>query len=100
MIRIALAFAALVAAGCSSLPIDTTHPSQNQDSRVQLLVIHFTAESFPSAMKTLTSGPVSSHYLVNDDPPTIYRLVDEDRRAWHAGVSSWKGQTQLNAASI
>ena len=43
---------------------------------------------------------MSSHYLVRDDPPTVYRLVDESRRAYHAGVSSWKGQTQLNAASI
>lgn len=43
---------------------------------------------------------MSSHYLVNVNPPTIYQLVDERRRAWHAGVSSWKGQTMLNAASI
>jgi N-acetylmuramoyl-L-alanine amidase len=43
---------------------------------------------------------VSSHYLVNDNPPTIYGLVDENRRAYHAGVSSWKGNTQLNASSI
>jgi N-acetylmuramoyl-L-alanine amidase len=43
---------------------------------------------------------VSSHYLVRDDPPVIYRLVDEGRRAWHAGVSSWQGNTNLNSSSI
>jgi N-acetylmuramoyl-L-alanine amidase len=91
---------ALLAAGCSTLPIDDSYRSVGQDSRVQFLVIHFTSGDFPSALKILTGGAVSSHYLVNDNPPTIYRLVEEDRRAYHAGVSSWKGQTQLNAASI
>jgi len=88
-------------AGCASVPpIDTSYTSASQDSRAQFLVLHFTSEDFVSSLKTLTQGPVSSHYLVRDDPPTVYRLVDESRRAYHAGVSSWKGQTQLNAASI
>lgn len=95
--------AALLLAGCAAGPrIDDTYTSVNVDSRAQFLVIHFTAEGYESALSTLTkgNGTVSSHYLVRDDPPTIYRLVDEDKRAWHAGVSSWKGQTQLNASSI
>ena len=100
MSRLVLIVLACIAAGCSTVPIDTTYTSLNQDSRVQFLVIHFTSEGFASSLKTLTTGPVSAHYLVNDDPPTIYRLVPEDRRAWQAGVSSWQGQTQLNAASI
>lgn len=102
MTRLAAILLAFLLAGCASgPPLDTTHTSLNHDSRAQYLVIHFTSESFESALKTLTAGGrVSSHYLVRDDPPTIYRLVDENRRAWHAGVSSWQGQTQLNAASI
>ena len=88
-------------AGCASgPPIDTRYTSMNQDSRVQYLILHFTVGNFQGALKELTTGSVSSHYLVNDSPPTIYRLVDENRRAYHAGVSSWKGSTQLNAASI
>lgn len=91
-------------AGCASGPrIDTFYASVNQDSRAQFLVIHFTNEDFPSSLKTLTeasSRPVSSHYLVRDDPPTVYRLVDESRRAWHAGVSSWRRNTPINASSI
>jgi N-acetylmuramoyl-L-alanine amidase len=102
--RLLLALLAALAAGCASGPrIDTTYGSVNQDSRVQFLVIHFTNESFASSLKTLTepsSRPVSSHYLVRDDPPIVYRLVDEGRRAWHAGVSSWRRVTALNAASI
>jgi N-acetyl-anhydromuramyl-L-alanine amidase AmpD len=96
-----LLLACIAAAGCASAPqIDTSYKSASQDSRVQYLVIHFTSTDFPISLKTLTQDPVSSHYLVRDDPPTVYRLVDESRRAYHAGVSSWKGQTQLNAASI
>ena len=89
-----------VLGGCAVAPIDTTYTSVGQDSRVQFLVLHFTSSDFPSALKILTEGPVSSHYLVRDDPPTVYRLVDEGRRAYHAGVSSWRGYTQLNANSI
>ena len=86
--------------GCATAPVDTTYTSTSQDSRVQFLVLHFTSSDFPSALKVLTEGPVSSHYLVRDDPPSVYRLVDESRRAYHAGVSSWRGYTQLNANSI
>jgi len=88
-------------AGCAGgPPINTDYVSRNQDSRVQFLIIHFTSEGFASSLRELTVGKVSSHYLVKDNPPTIYRLVDESRRSYHAGVSSWKGQTQLNASSI
>ena len=96
-----LVLALLLLAGCASGPrLDTTYTSVSQDSRAQFLVIHFTSEDFASSLEVLTEGPVSAHYLVRDDPPIVYRLVDENRRAYHAGVSSWKGQTQLNAASI
>jgi N-acetylmuramoyl-L-alanine amidase len=94
-----LVFAALLA-GCASPRIDTSFVAASQDSRVQFLVLHYTEGDFPSALTILTEGAVSSHYLVRDDPPTIYRLVDESRRAWHAGPSSWQGHTELNAASI
>ena len=102
MTRIALALLAALAAGCATGPrIDDTYRAKSQDSRAQYLIIHYTTGNFAGAFNILTEGGVSSHYLVrDDDPPTIYRLVDENRRAYHAGVSSWKGQTALNAASI
>lgn len=101
-----------ILAGCATLPssepprlaIDTNFTSVSQDSRAQHLILHFTAEDFPRSLKILTQGPVSSHYLVSDSqgdtPPKIYRLVDENRRAYHAGVSWWKGAALLNASSI
>lgn len=101
MKRLACALVALLLAACASgPPIDTSYTAVSQGSRVRFLVLHYTEAEWPRALKILTEGPVSSHYLVRDDPPTIYRLVDESRRAWHAGLSSWKGNTQLNASSI
>lgn len=92
---------ALLLAGCAAGPrIDTRHTAQAQGSRVQHIVLHYTVGGFDSALKTLTQGPVSSHYLVAQQPPTVYRLVDEDRRAFHAGVSHWRGQSGLNASSV
>jgi N-acetylmuramoyl-L-alanine amidase len=45
------------------------------------------------------SFEVSAHYLVGKDGE-ITQLVEEDKRAWHAGESSWKGQTDINSRSI
>jgi N-acetylmuramoyl-L-alanine amidase len=101
MKKILLALLITLLAGCASgPPIDTSYNAVSQDSRVQFLILHYTAGNFPVSLKTLTEESVSSHYLVSDNPPTIYRLVDENRRAYHAGVSSWRGNTQLNASSI
>lgn len=91
----------LLLAGCASgLRVDTRYHAASQDSRVQFIVLHFTGEAFADSLHILTKEDVSSHYLVDQDPPTIYRLVDEDQRAWHAGKSYWQGQTGLNASSI
>ncbi|WP_349740804.1 N-acetylmuramoyl-L-alanine amidase [Roseateles cavernae] len=89
------------ATGPKSLHIDTSHTSQNQDSRALFLVLHYTVLDYEKSLRVLTTGgQVSSHYLVRDEPPTIYRLVDENRRAWHAGPSFWAGHSNLNASSI
>lgn len=90
----------LLGACASGPPIDRTYTAAYQDSRAQFLILHYTALDFPTSLRVLTEQRVSSHYLVRDIPPTIFQLVDENRRAYHAGLSSWKGQTQLNAASI
>jgi N-acetylmuramoyl-L-alanine amidase len=101
MSRLLAALACCLLAACAGgPPIDTSYKSVSQDSRVQFLVLHFTSSDFPSSLKILTRGPVSSHYLVTAPPVTIHRLVDERRRAHHAGLSSWRGHTYLNASSI
>lgn len=89
------------ATGPDVLRINTRYTSENQDSRVLFLVLHYTVSDFPRSLQALTTGGrVSSHYLVRDEPVETYRLVDESRRAWHAGPSFWAGHSNLNAASI
>jgi N-acetylmuramoyl-L-alanine amidase len=97
--------AAATLAGCATGPgglvIDTSQTAVSQDSRAQFLVIHYTQANFELSMKILARGGLSVHYLLSDEtPPRIYRLVDENRRAYHAGLSSWQGQGPLNAMSI
>ena len=98
-------------AGCATVSDTVTVESANQDSRVNILVMHYTSEPFGGSLRILTepsSRPVSSHYLVPEplDPSypqedlKIYALVPEEKRAWHAGNSEWKGQSKLNNASI
>jgi N-acetylmuramoyl-L-alanine amidase len=94
-------------AGCASQQsggsynIDETMKSRGQNSRVDIIVLHYTASTKPSALMTLTNRDVSAHYVVSDDPkPVVYRLVNEDRNAWHAGESSWYGRTFINQRSI
>jgi len=100
----------LVAAGCDSgdtVVID----SENQDTRVRIVVIHHTTADFQDSLDILTKrsgNPVSSHYLVPEpgDPSyskkdlKLYSLVSEEARAWHAGSSYWAGKTSLNDMSI
>ncbi len=96
-----LAALTLLLVGCASGPsIDTRHTSRGQDSRVQFIVLHYTSADLQRSLQLLEGDDVSSHYLIDEGPATIYRLVDEDRRAWHAGDSEWNGRTWLNATSI
>lgn len=82
-------------------PIDTQYVARSQDSRARYLVIHYTQANFELSMQILARGELSVHYLLSDErPPRIYRLVDEGRRAYHAGLSRWQGQGHLNAMSI
>jgi N-acetylmuramoyl-L-alanine amidase len=71
-------------------------------ARPNLIILHYTGmKTAEGALKRLTAreAEVSSHYLVLEDG-TILQLVPERRRAWHAGVSSWHGETDINSRSI
>ena len=82
-------------------------PSPNHDERppgtpIDILMLHYTGmRSAAEAIERLRdpAALVSSHYVVDEDG-TVLRLVAEDRRAWHAGVSFWRGHTGLNDRSI
>lgn len=90
----------LLLSGCSGLRVDDRYQAQGQDSRVQFIVLHYTAVDLSRSLQLLTEADVSSHYLIAEQPATIYRLVDENQRAWHAGDSQWNGRTWLNSSSI
>ncbi|HVF94528.1 MAG TPA: N-acetylmuramoyl-L-alanine amidase, partial [Sphingomonas sp.] len=83
--------------------IDT--PSPNFDERslpISMIVLHYTGmQDAASAIARLRdpAAKVSSHYLVDEDG-TVIRMVAEDKRAWHAGASHWRGVTDVNSASI
>lgn len=81
------------------------------NNRVRFLVFHYTAGNFASSVATLTGPNVSAHYLVPDitDPSylsagfteqEVFALVDESKRAWHAGASVWGNRNNLNDTSI
>ncbi len=82
-------------------------PSPNHDERpagtpVDMLILHYTGMlSFEDALDRLADpdAKVSAHYAIGRDG-AVYRMVDEDRRAWHAGVSFWRGHTDINGRSI
>lgn len=81
-------------------------PSPNfndrNDQPIQFLVIHCTAmATAEDALQRLCdpASKVSAHYVV-DEQGTVYRLVAEENRAWHAGVSYWDGKSDLNTSSI
>lgn len=83
--------------------IDT--PSPNFDDRllpVNMVVLHYTGmKDAASAIARLTDpdAKVSAHYLIAEDGQ-IVRMVDEQKRAWHAGKSFWRGTTDINSASV
>lgn len=81
-------------------------PSPNFDDRkgaeIKFLILHYTGmKNAQEALERLTDekAEVSSHYTIDEDG-TIYQHVPDDKRAWHAGVSSWQEYENLNANSI
>jgi N-acetylmuramoyl-L-alanine amidase len=80
-------------------------PSPNFDDRalpITMLVLHYTGmEDAASAIARLRDpeAKVSCHYLVSEDGQ-ILRMVDEGKRAWHAGRSYWRTITDVNSASV
>ncbi len=83
------------------------HPSPNVGIRpagvaIDTLVLHYTGMQSAKAALAHLCNPgteVSAHYLIDEDG-TLYQLVAEDKRAWHAGRGYWRGQENINNVSI
>ncbi|WP_206241609.1 N-acetylmuramoyl-L-alanine amidase [Novosphingobium terrae] len=82
---------------------DTPSPNWNERKLpVSMVVLHYTGmKSAQDALDRLCdpAAEVSAHYLIEEDG-TVHRLVAEDKRAWHAGRSYWRGITDVNSASV
>lgn len=82
-------------------------PSPNFGARrarapIDMLVLHYTGmKTAAEALDRLCdpAAQVSAHYLIDEDG-TVYRLVDEQHRAWHAGLACWAGDRDINSRSI
>jgi len=80
-------------------------PSPNWNERklpVSMVVLHYTGmRTAADALERMCSpaAEVSAHYMIDEDG-TVTQLVEEDKRAWHAGRSFWRGITDVNSASV
>lgn len=80
-------------------------PSPNWNERkrdVNMVVLHYTGmRSAAEALERMCdpAAEVSAHYMIDEDGQVI-QLVPEDKRAWHAGRSYWRGETDVNSASV
>lgn len=113
--HVAIAFLALLLTACAGpgqlekrpgYVVDHTHVAPSHNSRVRHLVMHYTDVDEAESLAVLTGPRVSSHYVLplpareHRGQPLVYQLVDEERRAWHAGASAWKRRTNINDTSI
>jgi N-acetylmuramoyl-L-alanine amidase len=83
---------------CSSPNFDDRDPAVP----LQFVVLHYTGmKTGDEALARLCdpAAKVSAHYVIEEDGH-VFLLVEEDKRAWHAGKSFWRGTADLNSASI
>lgn len=99
-----------VLASCQShraqTPLTTVgFPSPNFNERqteISMIILHYTGmKSEKEALQRLAApdSGVSTHYLVANDGQ-VYKMVNENKRAWHAGAGSWQGFEDINSRSI
>jgi N-acetylmuramoyl-L-alanine amidase len=96
-----------VAFPAESVVVAEVRPSPNHNERQDgrrpdMIILHYTGmPDTGDALDRLCTpaSEVSAHYLVGEDGRVV-QMVQEKRRAWHAGVSFWSGETDLNSCSI
>ena len=97
-----ISYGSIVSANPAKFKVVKTYfPSLAQNFRQRYVILHYTALDHDRSILALTERSVSAHYLVNDtDDNEIYQLVDENKRAYHAGVSVWRNDKNMNDNSI
>lgn len=78
------------------------HEPRSEGAQVDMLVLHYTGMESPEAALDRLCDPaqkVSAHYMIDEDG-SVFRLVPEERRAWHAGLACWRGDRDINDRSI
>src|ERR1700689_5073492 len=78
------------------------HGERKDGRRPDLILLHYTGMQHSNvalALLTRAGSEVSAHYFVFEDGRVV-QTVEESRRAWHAGVSCWAGETDINSCSI
>ena len=73
-----------------------------KDAKIEFIILHSTERDFFTSLNLLCKD-VSAHYLISQEEiagEMIFNLVDDEKRAWHAGVSAWKNHQNLNHNSI
>lgn len=95
-------YGSIVSAKPNGYKVVKTHfPAVAQNFRQRYLILHYTVLNDEKSIMVLTQQAVSSHYLINSQNDNeIYQLVDENKRAYHAGVSIWRADKNLNDTSI
>lgn len=82
--------------------LSPNHGPRRGGARPRLVVLHYTAMARAEDALARLRDPaaeVSAHWLIGEDG-TVWRLVEEARRAWHAGAGAWGGARDVNSASI
>lgn len=97
-----ISYGSIVSANPAGFKVVKTYfPAIAQNFRQKYIILHYTALDDDKSVMVLTQQSVSAHYLVNNlGDKEIYQLVDENKRSYHAGISSWRNDKMLNDNSI
>ncbi len=97
-----LSYGSIVSATAPGFQVTKTYfPALAQNFRQRYIILHYTVLNDEKSISVLTAPGVSAHYLVNNlGDNEIYQLVDENKRAYHAGISAWRSDQMLNDISI
>ena len=74
---------------------------RTEGTDIEFIILHYTAMSTENSLERLCDPvhEVSCHYLI-DPSGFCYHIVEDNKRAWHAGKSYWRGYHDLNSRSL